>query len=88
MTDRLFWSVADTWKSVMSLPTDVKELIPEFYAADPSFLLNTGNVDFGSRTAGTGLLVMSMLLPIFKLIELVILVKNDNVNFSMLQTPP
>eukprot|EP00884_Botryococcus_braunii_P012576 jgi/Botrbrau1/21319/Bobra.0184s0029.2 len=50
--DRLFWSVADTWKSVISLPTDVKELIPEFYAMDPSFLLNTNNVDFGSRTSG------------------------------------
>ncbi|KAK9807012.1 hypothetical protein WJX72_010768 [[Myrmecia] bisecta] len=50
--DRLFWSLVDTWKSVTSLPTDVKELIPEFYSSDPSFLLNTENVDFGTRTAG------------------------------------
>lgn len=25
--DRLFWSIADTWKSVLSLPSDVKELV-------------------------------------------------------------
>lgn len=37
--DRLFWSIQDTWKSVLSLPTDVKELIPEFYSNDASFLV-------------------------------------------------
>eukprot|EP00887_Chlorella_sp_A99_P007641 scaffold20.g7641.t1 len=52
--DRLFWSVADTWRSVTSLPTDVKELIPEFYAADGggAFLLNREGVDFGTRAGG------------------------------------
>lgn len=35
-----------------TLPTDVKELIPEFYAADPSFLLNLEKVDFGTRANG------------------------------------
>lgn len=40
--DRLFWSVADTWKSVLSLPSDVKELVPEFYSNDPSFLVGDG----------------------------------------------
>jgi hypothetical protein len=44
--------MADTWRSVTSLPTDVKELIPEFYAGDPSFLLNTRGLDFGARTSG------------------------------------
>ena len=37
--DRLFWSVGDTWKSVLTLPSDVKELVPEFYSNDPSFLV-------------------------------------------------
>jgi len=37
--DRLFWSIQDTWKSVLSLPSDVKELIPEFYSNDASFLV-------------------------------------------------
>ncbi len=50
-TDRLFWSVLDTWKSVMTLPTDVKELIPEFYS-DPSFLINNEKLNFGDRAAG------------------------------------
>jgi factor associated with neutral sphingomyelinase activation len=39
--DRLFWSIADTWKSVLSLPSDVKELVPEFYSNDASFLVST-----------------------------------------------
>lgn len=50
--DRLFLSIVDTWTSVTSLPSDVKELIPEFYSTDPSFLLNLGNVDFGNRANG------------------------------------
>ncbi|KAL4452133.1 hypothetical protein ABPG75_007795 [Micractinium tetrahymenae] len=50
--DRLFWSIADTWKSVLSLPSDVKELVPEFYSNDPAFLLNRGGTDFGCRSGG------------------------------------
>lgn len=50
--DRLFWSIQDTWNSVMTLPTDVKELIPEFYSSDHLFLLNAEGVDFGERTSG------------------------------------
>ena len=50
--DRLFWSVNDTWRSVTSLPTDVKELIPEFYSTDPTFLLNIEQIDFGCRASG------------------------------------
>jgi factor associated with neutral sphingomyelinase activation len=62
--DRLFFSIASTWHSVLHAPTDVKELIPEFYA-DPSssssssastgpasFLLNTQSLDFGLRQNG------------------------------------
>ncbi|EIE27335.1 hypothetical protein COCSUDRAFT_5003, partial [Coccomyxa subellipsoidea C-169] len=52
--DRVFWSVLDTWNSVMTLPTDVKELIPEFYS-DPSFLINSEKLNFGERAAGTAL---------------------------------
>ncbi|KAK9868121.1 hypothetical protein WJX84_006728 [Apatococcus fuscideae] len=52
--DRLFWSIKDTWKSVTTFPTDVKELIPEFYSQDPSFLTvaETSADDFGQRTSG------------------------------------
>ena len=50
----MFWSVLDTWNSVMTLPTDVKELIPEFYS-DPSFLINSEKLNFGERAAGTAL---------------------------------
>lgn len=35
----------------MTLPTDVKELIPEFYS-DPSFLINNEKLNFGDRAAG------------------------------------
>lgn len=59
--DRLFWSIQDTWKSVLALPTDVKELIPEFYSNDATFLVNINNVDFGTRS--TGQKVGDVLLP-------------------------
>ena len=36
----------------MTLPTDVKELIPEFYSSDHMFLVNAESVDFGERTSG------------------------------------
>ena len=57
--DRLFHSIQSTWKSVLEAPTDVKELIPEFYA-DPAtmgsdvadFLLNTQELDLGVRQTG------------------------------------
>ena len=52
LADRLFWSIQDTWNSVMTLPTDVKELIPEFYSSDHLFLVNAEGVDFGERTSG------------------------------------
>ncbi len=44
--DRLFWSIQDTWKSVLTLPTDVKELIPEFYSNDASFLVGIKSLGF------------------------------------------
>ncbi|KAL6779602.1 hypothetical protein ACKKBG_A12960 [Auxenochlorella protothecoides x Auxenochlorella symbiontica] len=50
--DRLFWSVADSWKSVLTLPTDVKELTPEFYSNDPTFLVGREGQTFGKRANG------------------------------------
>ncbi|KAK2079193.1 hypothetical protein QBZ16_002884 [Prototheca wickerhamii] len=50
--DRLFWSVADSWKSVLSLPSDVKELTPEFYGTDPTFLVGCEGQTFGVRSGG------------------------------------
>jgi factor associated with neutral sphingomyelinase activation len=49
--DRLFYSIADTWQSVLQNTADLKELIPEFYAT-PGFLLNNEGLDLGVRTAG------------------------------------
>lgn len=54
--DRLFWSVADTWKSVLSLPSDVKELVPEFYSNDTSFLVGWQRV-LWVKVFATGLCV-------------------------------
>ncbi len=59
--DRLFWSIQDTWKSVLTLPTDVKELIPEFYSNDASFLVRiapkevAGSVETACMAAVMGL---------------------------------
>ncbi|XP_063900802.1 protein FAN-like isoform X4 [Zophobas morio] len=47
--DRLFSSVQKTWENVLKSPTDVKELIPEFYDTSKAgdFLVNTQNLFFG-----------------------------------------
>ena len=47
--DRLFKSIKGDWKNVISNPTSLKELIPEFYQNDTSFLLNKLNLDLGVR---------------------------------------
>jgi len=50
--DRLFASLPAAWRSVTTLPTDVKELIPEFYMGDGSlFTLRPGS-SFGVRRDG------------------------------------
>eukprot|EP01104_Vermistella_antarctica_P008506 TRINITY_DN212_c0_g5_i5.p1 TRINITY_DN212_c0_g5~~TRINITY_DN212_c0_g5_i5.p1 ORF type:complete len:1247 (-),score=410.29 TRINITY_DN212_c0_g5_i5:2155-5895(-) len=60
--DRIFFSIADTWNSVMTNNSDLKELIPEFYEGPSggsgrgetvNFLENTENLDFGNRQDGT-----------------------------------
>ncbi|CAF1456017.1 unnamed protein product [Rotaria magnacalcarata] len=62
-SDRLFHSIVDTWKSVLTSDSDVKELLPEFYMTskfsddadddehrlDGEFLINQFDIDFGIR---------------------------------------
>lgn len=54
--DRLFLSVAQTWRGCLEDSADVKELIPEFYALeDPergSFLVNDLDLDLGLTADG------------------------------------
>jgi factor associated with neutral sphingomyelinase activation len=52
--DRLFFDVSSTWEGVTSTnAADVKELIPEFYFSEGSFLqLPDGNLDLGVRANG------------------------------------
>ena len=45
--DRLFKSILDDWTNVMENPTSVKQLIPQFYQKDISFLKNLLNLDLG-----------------------------------------
>eukprot|EP00002_Diphylleia_rotans_P030306 TRINITY_DN6216_c0_g1_i2.p1 TRINITY_DN6216_c0_g1~~TRINITY_DN6216_c0_g1_i2.p1 ORF type:complete len:2958 (-),score=456.23 TRINITY_DN6216_c0_g1_i2:383-9256(-) len=49
--DRLFYSIPNTWKNVLSSSADVKELIPEFFYL-PEFLVNLNGVEFGRRQTG------------------------------------
>uniref|UniRef100_A0A8C3FKV5 Neutral sphingomyelinase activation associated factor n=1 Tax=Chrysemys picta bellii TaxID=8478 RepID=A0A8C3FKV5_CHRPI len=50
--DRTFNSIAETWKNCLDGATDFKELIPEFYENDSSFLLNSLKLDLGKRQGG------------------------------------
>lgn len=51
--DRLFCSVSEAWKSVMTNNADVKELIPEFYMPErPEFLVNGRRLALGLRQDG------------------------------------
>ncbi|MED6255642.1 hypothetical protein ATANTOWER_012611, partial [Ataeniobius toweri] len=59
--DRMFNSVSETWKNCLQGATDFKELIPEFYGNDSSFLENRLNLDLGRKQNGT--LVGDVLLP-------------------------
>lgn len=49
--DRSFYSVAAAWASCTSSPSDVKELIPEFFT-DDGFLVNSKLLDLGVRQTG------------------------------------
>ncbi|XP_042366691.1 protein FAN [Plectropomus leopardus] len=59
--DRMFNSIADTWKNCLEGATDFKELIPEFYGNDCSFLENKLNLGLGRRQNGS--LVGDVVLP-------------------------
>ncbi|KAF6323546.1 neutral sphingomyelinase activation associated factor [Rhinolophus ferrumequinum] len=50
--DRMFNSIAETWKNCLDGATDFKELIPEFYGDDVSFLVNNLKLDLGKRQGG------------------------------------
>lgn len=47
--DRLFKSIKGDFKNIMNNPTSLKELIPEFFMDDDSFLVNKFNLDLGIR---------------------------------------
>ena len=50
--DRLFHSVCESFSSVLSSTSDVKELIPEMYGTDTSFLRNDRCLPLGRRQNG------------------------------------
>uniref|UniRef100_A0A8C2FTQ3 Neutral sphingomyelinase (N-SMase) activation associated factor n=1 Tax=Cyprinus carpio TaxID=7962 RepID=A0A8C2FTQ3_CYPCA len=50
--DRMFNSVGETWKNCLEGGTDFKELIPEFYGSDGSFLKNLLGLNLGRRQGG------------------------------------
>ncbi|KAM9500481.1 protein FAN isoform 2-T2 [Clarias gariepinus] len=50
--DRMFNSIGDTWKNCLDGGTDFKELIPEFYGTDSSFLKNILGLNLGRRQGG------------------------------------
>lgn len=50
--DRMFTSLPNAWRSVASNSTDLKELIPEFYEGDGTFLTNARNVPLGTTQSG------------------------------------
>uniref|UniRef100_A0A8C7D0Z2 Neutral sphingomyelinase activation associated factor n=1 Tax=Oncorhynchus kisutch TaxID=8019 RepID=A0A8C7D0Z2_ONCKI len=59
--DRMFNSIGETWKNCLEGATDFKELIPDFYGNDPSFLLNCLSLDLGKRQGGSS--VQDVVLP-------------------------
>uniref|UniRef100_A0A3B4Z7F4 Neutral sphingomyelinase activation associated factor n=1 Tax=Stegastes partitus TaxID=144197 RepID=A0A3B4Z7F4_9TELE len=59
--DRMFNSVGETWKNCLEGATDFKELIPEFYGHDSSFLENRLSLDLGQKQNGN--LVDGVVLP-------------------------
>jgi hypothetical protein len=51
-SSRIFESILDTFASVLTGPTDLKELIPEFFYGDGEFLKRT-RIDLGTKPDGT-----------------------------------
>ncbi|CAN0369325.1 unnamed protein product, partial [Discosporangium mesarthrocarpum] len=50
--DRSFTHVATAWDSVLHNHADLKELVPEFYAGDGSFLTNVDDLPLGVTQGG------------------------------------
>ena len=50
--DRLFFDLAASWAGITSTNSDLKELIPEFFTSDGSFLLAPDGLDLGVRQNG------------------------------------
>lgn len=50
--DRMFYSIAEAWKSVTTNPADVKELTPEFFLPNTDFLVNRFHLALGKRQNG------------------------------------
>jgi factor associated with neutral sphingomyelinase activation len=48
--NRMFKGINKEWKSCNENPTNVKELIPEFYMENTNFLVNDMKLDLGLRT--------------------------------------
>ena len=48
----MFKGINKEWTSCNNNPTNVKELIPEFFMNDPCFLENRLNLDLGVRSNG------------------------------------
>jgi len=51
--DRLFNSIQSTWMNCCTGHSDYKELIPEFYESDGTFLLNANHLKLGTRQDGS-----------------------------------
>ncbi|XP_028290733.1 protein FAN [Gouania willdenowi] len=51
--DRMFNNLGETWRNCLEGATDFKELIPEFYGDDPSFLENKLGLDLGRKQNGS-----------------------------------
>lgn len=63
--DRLFASCSSDWKMCINTTSCLKELIPEFYENDNSFLLNNQNIDYGENILGRKVSVSFSLLQEF-----------------------
>ena len=48
----MFHSIAETWQHALTGPSDVRELIPEFYVPPGGFLLNEAQLELGVRDSG------------------------------------
>ena len=72
--DRLFSSIPRSWHSVLTNPTDVKELIPEFFCGRGTFLRTDRGYDLGLGTRQDGT-------PVAESVELPPWAKDDPAEF-------